>query len=392
MLLVFTWLGKAIASEPVINGKAYILIDAISGQVLTGKDIHTKQYPASTTKILTAIIALEKGKLTDKVKIGPNPPRVEGTKVYLREGETISLEKLLNAAMIHSANDAALAIAEHIAGSQEKFAKLMNEKAKEIGCKESNFINPHGLSDDNHYTSAYDLSLIAKYAMQNPTFREIVAKRYYDWQGLEWENRLENINRLVKQMPECTGIKSGYTTQANHTLAASASKKDQNLIAIVLGADGRVIWDDTQNLLNYGFNNFDTLNVVKQGNAAATINISKDKNIHLIPTRNMNFTIPKGQMANLEKEIVFKNLSLPIKKGDILGQLVISLNGEEKDRIDLIASEGIKQPINILQWVINIVAGLYILQIVFRFWRQIKRARRKKVFADTSRRISSFRY
>jgi D-alanyl-D-alanine carboxypeptidase len=140
-------------AAPSIEGESFILIDGKTGQVLYGKDINRKLHPASTTKILTTIIALEKGNLKDTVTISKNVPLVEGTKVYLREGEKISLEKLLHAAMVHSANDAALAIAEHIANSEERFAKLMNIKAQEIGAKNSNFVNAHGLTAENHLTT-----------------------------------------------------------------------------------------------------------------------------------------------------------------------------------------------------------------------------------------------
>ena len=175
LVLLFVTVGVSMKlwAAPNIEGNAYILIDGKTGQVLYGKEIDQKLNPASTTKIMTTIIALEKGNLQDMVTISKNVPLVEGTKVYLREGEKIELEKLLNAAMIHSANDAALAIAEHIGGSQEKFAQMMNEKAKEIGADNSNFINPHGLTAEGHLTTAYDLALISKYAMQNPKFREL---------------------------------------------------------------------------------------------------------------------------------------------------------------------------------------------------------------------------
>lgn len=172
-------------AAPNIEGESFILIDGKTGQVLYGKEINRKLHPASTTKILTTIIALEKGNLKDTVTISKNVPLVEGTKVYLREGEKISLEKLLHAAMVHSANDAALAIAEHIANSEERFAKLMNIKAQEIGAKNSNFVNAHGLTAENHLTTAYDLALIGRYAMQNPIFRELAREKVYDWEGEE---------------------------------------------------------------------------------------------------------------------------------------------------------------------------------------------------------------
>lgn len=236
-------------AAPSIEGESFILIDGKTGQVLYGKDINRKLHPASTTKILTTIIALEKGNLKDTVTISKNVPLVEGTKVYLREGEKISLEKLLHAAMVHSANDAALAIAEHIANSEERFAKLMNIKAQEIGAKNSNFVNAHGLTAENHLTTAYDLALIGRYAMQNPIFRELAREKVYDWEGEEWQTRLINKNKFLWRMDESTGIKPGYTSEAKYTLVASAQKGDQELIAVILGSSDNRIWDDAKELL-----------------------------------------------------------------------------------------------------------------------------------------------
>lgn len=389
MFIILMLCESVWAAEPQINGKASILIDAQSGQVLYGKNIHTKLYPASTTKILTAILALENGNLTDMVKVGANPPKVEGTKVYLREGEQVTLEQLLNAALIKSANDAALAIAEYIGGTEENFVKMMNDKAKEIGCKETTFNNSHGLTDEKHLTSAYDLSLMGKYAMQNEIFRSIVIKKTYDWDGVEWQSRLINLNKLLWRMPEATGIKPGYTTQAKNTLVASAKKDGKELICVILGVESGDIYNEAKTLLEYGFNNFQSINLVDKEKMIASVSYGKDKNVDLISNASLSVTLPKGQKADVQKKVVLNNTSLPVKKGDILGELVVVMNGAEKGRIPLRANSDIKKQYDYVRWVVNFVAGLYIFQILFRLVRLLTKKRRKQV--RTSKRISSIR-
>jgi len=380
------------AAAPNVEGKAYILIDGETGQVLYGKGIDEKLNPASTTKILTTIIALEKGNLQDIVTISKNVPLVEGTKVYLREGEKIELEKLLHAAMIHSANDAALAIAEHIGGSQENFAKMMNEKAKGIGANNSNFINPHGLTAEGHLTTAYDLALISKYAMENPKFRELAQEKVYDWEGEEWQTRLININRFLWRMDESTGIKPGYTSAARYTLAASAKRDNQELIAVILGSSDARIWDDAKNLLNYGFANFQSLSLTKIDEVVATIKVADNQEVNLVPTRSSSIAVESNGENNVEKRLVLSDISLPIEAGKILGELVISVNGEEKEVIPVKALEEVKKPFDWTRAVINGLAALFVLQIMVRFGRRYLRNKSKSSMFSSSKRVSPYRY
>ncbi|SMB90823.1 D-alanyl-D-alanine carboxypeptidase (penicillin-binding protein 5/6) [Desulfonispora thiosulfatigenes DSM 11270] len=377
-LLIILIADKAIAAAPPeTNGKSYILYDPSSNQVLAGKDVHRKLFPASTTKILTVIIALEEGKLNDKVTIGANPPKAEGSKVYLREGDQVTLEQLVNAAMVHSANDAALAIAEHIGGSEESFIKMMNKKAQEIGCKESSFCNPHGLTDDKHLTSAYDLALIGKYAMKNPTFRELAGKKTYNWVGTEWQNNLVNINKLLWKMPDSTGMKPGYTSEAKNTLVASAKRNGRELICVILGVETGNIYDEAQAFLEYGFQNFHSMSLMEKDNTVASIKFTDTKNVELLAARPFNISIPSGEESKLERQVVLQKTSLPVKKGEIIGELIVSLNGQEKDRIPLKAKESVKEQYNLLQGFLNVIAVIYLLQIVVRMYRMFSKKRRR---------------
>lgn len=379
-------------AAPNIEGNAYILIDGKTGQVLYGKEIDQKLNPASTTKIMTTIIALEKGNLQDMVTISKNVPLVEGTKVYLREGEKIELEKLLNAAMIHSANDAALAIAEHIGGSQEKFAQMMNEKAKEIGADNSNFINPHGLTAEGHLTTAYDLALISKYAMQNPKFRELAQGKTYDWVGEEWQTRLININKFLWRMDESTGIKPGYTSAARYTLAASAKRDNQELISVILGSSDARIWDDAKALLEYGFANFQNLSLTKGNEVVATLKVANDQEVNLVPARSASIAVNSNEETNVEKRLVLSDLSLPIEAEKVLGELIIYINGEETERIPVKSQDEVKKPFDWTRAIVNGLAALFVLQIIFRLSRRYLKRRNKTSMFGSSRRVSPYRY
>lgn len=383
----------AASADPDILGEAYILIDGKTGQVLTGKNIDSKLYPASTTKILTTIIALEKGKMDDQVTISGNVPLVEGTKVYLREGETISLEKLLHGAMVHSANDAALAIAEHISGSQEAFVKLMNEKAKEIGAKNSNFVNPHGLTEEDHYTTAYDLALIGRYAMENPVFRELAQEKVYDWEGEEWQTRIINKNKFLWRMDEATGVKMGYTSAAKYTLVASAQKDGRELIAVILGSNDNRIWDDAKALLTYGFDSFQSLTLSDNDEIVATLKIADDQEVNLVPERSVSIAVANDGETSVEKRLVLGEVAPPIDKGKVLGELVITVNGEERERIPVKSMEEIKKPMDWQRIGINALAGIFLLQIGIRIYRRYsKNRRRRRVNTYSSSKYNSYRY
>ncbi|MFZ5946013.1 MAG: D-alanyl-D-alanine carboxypeptidase family protein [Bacillota bacterium] len=395
ILLTFVFLfvlSAGISAAPNIEGQAYVLIDGKSGQILLGKGENIKLHPASTTKILTTIIALENAKMDEIVTISKNVSQVEGTKVYLREGEKITLEKLLHAAMVHSANDAALAIAEHISGTQEEFALEMNKKAKAIGAKNSNFVNPHGLTNQEHLTTAYDLALIGRYAMENPAFRVLAQEKVYDWQGEEWQTRLINKNKFLWRMDEATGIKPGFTSEAKYTLVASAEKNNQQLIAVILGSSDGRIWDDAKSLLSYGFDNFQYLSLSQHDEIVATLKFA-EKEVNLVPTRSASIAVANNEEASIERKVVLSEAVLPISPGDIVGELVISVNGSEQERIPLKTLEGVEEPLDSKKLITNILAGLFLLQIFIRLSRRyLKRKRRSSIFSSSRRSIDSYRF
>lgn len=324
---------------PDPTAEAAILIDAGSGRVLFSKNSDQRMAPASTTKILTAIIALEKGKLSDKVAVGHNAVIVRGTRVYLKEGEIQTLENLLYAALINSANDAAIAIAEHIGGSIDGFAGMMNQKARAIGGRDSHFSNPEGLPDEEHYTTAADLVTIARYALRNPVFREIVATWTRDWHGAEWESRLINQNRLLRYYDGTTGVKTGYTREAGNCLVASARRGDQELIAVLLKSSGRQIWTDAENLLDYGFKNFQTVKLVGDGEQVTTLAVNNEQ-VGAVTTEAVFFTSDKVDRMEIRRQIKLLPSRHAVRRGQPVGKVVFTEGGSIVGEVPLVASRG----------------------------------------------------
>ncbi|QOR83226.1 D-alanyl-D-alanine carboxypeptidase [Geobacillus stearothermophilus] len=239
-----------------VSAKSAILIEQHSGRILFAKDAYTKRRIASITKIMTAILAIESGKLDDMVTVSARAVRTEGSSIYLRQGEKMKLRDLVYGLMLRSGNDAAVAIAEHVGGSVEGFVFLMNEKAAEIGMRDTEFANPHGLDDaENHYSTAYDMALLMQYAMKNEEFRRISGTKVYRAPAPPGEDGARvwrNKNKLLTSLYEyCTGGKTGYTKRAHRTLVTTASKDGVDLIAVTLDAPDD--WNDHIAMYEYGF-------------------------------------------------------------------------------------------------------------------------------------------
>jgi serine-type D-Ala-D-Ala carboxypeptidase (penicillin-binding protein 5/6) len=251
-----TWRGLAF-DPPDLAPSAYaaILMDANSGRVLYEKEADKKLLIASITKIMTAILAIKKkkGKLTDLVTIGPNAVGVEGSSIYLKVGQKIPLRSLLYGLMLRSGNDAAVAIAEYIAGSVPKFADMMNQKAKELGMTHSHFMNPTGLDQPGHYSSARDMAKLTAYAMRDGDFRKIVSTKVITvpWPGEAGGRTFRNKNKLLTLYPYANGVKTGFTKKARRTLVSAARRDGVQLIAVTLNDPND--WNDAINMFKYGF-------------------------------------------------------------------------------------------------------------------------------------------
>lgn len=387
-------------NAPEIVGPTAVLIDFTSGQVLYDKNMNQKMYPASTTKILTAILAIENGKLDDIVTASDNVTKVDGNSIFLSPGEKMTLRDLLYALLLESANDAAIAIAEHIGGSVENFARMMNQKAKEIGTKNSNFVNPNGLPDQNHYSTPYDMALIGRYAMENKEFSKIVSTLHYTippTNKMDKERDLWLSNRLLKpssyHYDGADGIKTGYTTIAQQVLVASAVRNNHRLISVIMGDTGTNIWTDTIKLLDYGFNNFDLVKLNNQNELITYATIGKSQfKLPLTAKNDFYYEIPKNEKDNIKSEIILnKNLKAPISKGNVLGNIVYKLNGKEIGSVELVANESVYKNIwgtyynesktqviknNHLK-LVNLLFGFFLLLIAFVLLKK-RRFKKKK--------------
>ncbi|WP_175991404.1 D-alanyl-D-alanine carboxypeptidase family protein [Bacillus sp. Marseille-Q1617] len=269
MIIMLFWVSSPMASAQenkankpdTLFSKSAVLIDSGTGSVLYSKNAHKKMNPASITKVATAIYALEHTSLDETVTVSDRASKTEGSTVYLLAGETISMHQLLQGLMVNSGNDAAVAIAEHTEGSVEAFMKKLNEFLRdEVGVKNTHFDNPHGLYDENHYTTAYDMAEITSYALKNDAFKQLFDIGMMNWSSEGWKTTLYNHHKMVKgelPYPEVTGGKNGFVPEANHTLVTSAENAGLSVVAVTMNAQSkRAIYADTKSLLDYGLKQF----------------------------------------------------------------------------------------------------------------------------------------
>ncbi len=268
--------AAADAPPVVVGAKSAVLVDAASGAVLFGQQFHERRPMASTTKIMTALVALESAQLREVVTVSPNAQKVEGSHLALKPGEQLTLDDLLTALLLKSANDAAVAVAEHVGGSVPGFAAKMNARAATLGLRDTHFVNPHGLYDPDHYTSAYDLAQITRAAMKHPRFRELVATKEaaIARPALGQVEKLENHNKLLWRDPNVDGVKTGYVRQSGHCLVTSETRGDWQLISVVL--DSPEPYVDSEALLNYGFTGFRQQLLARRGDAVTRVRVGKN--------------------------------------------------------------------------------------------------------------------
>jgi D-alanyl-D-alanine carboxypeptidase (penicillin-binding protein 5/6) len=343
-----------------------VLIDFQTGKVLYDNNKDKRIFPASTTKILTALIILEQTPDLEKTLIiSANPPRVSGSRIGFMEGEEILIKDALYAMLISSANDAALALAEYNAGSMEEFAKKMNERAKEIGAINSNFISPHGLHDENHYSTAYDMALIAKEAYKNEVFSSIVSIDTYNFpptnkepDGIRIANNTNKFlngvgqnNTIVYENQEINikyekidGIKTGYTPQANNCLVTTAKNDSMRFISVVMNSIGRNVYLDSRILMDFGLDNFKSIQLVQEDSIFKTVELenSKEKSLDLRAVADLNVILPiDTRIEDIIEEIIIDEISIPIAKDQVLGRVIFKLGEENLGEISLISDKDV---------------------------------------------------
>lgn len=336
-----------IAAENLyVSADAAILMDARTGQVLYAKNPFKKRPPASTTKVITALLAIESGRLSDLVRVSRKAAGTEGSSIYLSAGEALSLRDLLYGALLKSGNDACVAIAEHIAGSTQRFAVLMNTRALAMGALNTRFVNPHGLPDKNHYTTAYDLALIGRHALANRTFAEIVGTKdkVIDWPGKSWDRKLKNTNKLLWRYSWADGIKTGTTNAAGPCLISSASKDSRQLLAVVLDSDDR--WGDSIKMFEYGFNKYEYSQVAVAGADFGTYRVlnGTKEYVSVAFAKDHGILLPAGDQSVLEKKVLMEPYPMaPIKKGRVLGSVSYYVDEYPAGRVDLVAAADIRE-------------------------------------------------
>ncbi len=328
---------------PKISAGAAIVLDTQSGRVLYEKNAYSRRSIASTTKIMTAIVALENGYDDEDVLISKRAAAIGGSTVNLKEGKTYKLKDLMYAMMLRSGNDAAIAIAEHIGGSVELFAEMMNRKAAEIGATNTNFVTPHGLDDPQHYSTPYDLALITQYALKNEKFCQIVGTKNSVFNG----NNITNTNEMLSLYPGADGVKTGYTGQAGRCLVTSATKNNWRIISIVLGCSTRTVRaQNSKALLDYAFDNYKTYEMLKKGQHLQPVAIHKGLLDRVQLYCDSDVTIPLKQ-DEIDKVKVVYNLpdivEAPIKSDTKVGTVDYILEGKVLATTDLKSYEAVER-------------------------------------------------
>jgi len=401
--------NKNIYADLNLNCSSDILIDADSGRVLYGYQENKKIYPASLTKLLTALTALELGNLDDILIVDERTPyEVDGSHIALEPKEELSLYDLLHGLLIASANDAADVIAKNYSSYEGEFLELMNKKAKELGALNSNFVNPHGLHDDNHFTTAYDLSKIAKAAYDNEIIKEIIGKTKYtiDTTNVKKESRhLISTNKLLvgtgygnqiiinnswvnMKYEGASGMKTGYTPKAGSCLIGSAERNGISLITVVIKGSTTEVYTDTHNLLNYGFENFKKINLVYSNELIKNLEITSgdSKYLSLIASDDLYAVINKDKLNDIESSISINNYNLPVRKGDILGKISYRIGNEiigviplkSAFEVDLVVIEDTNLTLFALKTIISFILAIILLIIVLRFVNKYRLYRIRK--------------
>ncbi len=327
-----------------------ILIEQHSGQILYEHNIHEQLRPASVTKIMSILLIMEEieqGRLSyeDKIACSETARAMGGSQIWLDTTETLTVNEMLKAICVVSANDCVVAMAEHIAGSQEAFVEKMNEKAKQLGMNDTTFKNCHGIDEDGHITSAYDISLMSKELLNK--YPEITKYTTIWMDSLrDGKSQLVNTNKLIRNYKGATGLKTGSTSLALYNLSASATRDNLSLIAVVMKAPTtKVRFADAQKLLDYGFSKFSFKQFAKKGDKLNKINVTKgvESGVDVQYSEDAGCLIEKGKENQIEQTISLETLTAPICKGQKVGEAVYTLNNNELSKIDLIAAKDVEK-------------------------------------------------
>lgn len=371
-------------SIPEVKATGYIVTDLQTGTVLFGNNADAQGAPADLVKVMTAILAIESGKLDTEVKVNTLPD-VSGTNaptVHLVKGERYIMRSLVEVMLVASANDAAYVVAEGVSGSIDKFVALMNEKAKTLGMSNTVFKNPNGQDAEDQVTTAADMAKLAAYAMQNDTFRTMVKTQQVNWKGVSYEKPLANTNQLFTIMSEATGVQSGYTDAAQYTLIGSAKKDNRELVGVILGASDSSVYQNMRTILNYGFEHTKVVPVIQKDTLQTVLEFENKDKVRVVAGENYSVILPSNNASIVSYQMVLSDAERPIKKNTQVGALEVLLDGSEIYQVPLIALEDARKPINWLFVFAAILSLVYIASIISRIFFMVQKGKRKKSAAQ----------
>lgn len=340
------------ANELTKTAKSAILIEASTGKILYEKNSHEKLAPASMTKIMSMLLIMENIdsgiiKWDDKVVTSKNASDMGGSQILLEEGEVMTVKDLFKGIAIASGNDAVVSLAEYISGSEEEFVKEMNNKAKELGLKDTNFKNPHGLDVSDHYTSAYDMSIIAKELLKHEEVLKFTSI-YEDYlrKGTNRELWLVNTNKLIKFNKYVDGLKTGYTKEAGYCLTATAKKDNLRLISVVMGEEEINLRNqETTELLNYGFSKYKSKEVINKNTIIDKLDLElADNKVNIVPKENYSIiSEKKSKIDKITYKLHLNKINIPIKRGRTIGYITIKEDNKNIKNIDVTVDKDIKK-------------------------------------------------
>lgn len=334
--------------EIVTEATSAILMDAASGQILYEKESHKELPPASVTKLMTLLVAADavasgKVKLTDKVTASENASKLGGSQIYLEPGETFTLEQMLIAIAVGSANDGCVAVAEHIDGTHEAFVEEMNSKAQALGLKNTHFVNAYGLPAEGHYTSAFDLAMISREALNYPLVRKLTSMKEYDLRDGKF--KLWNTNKLLWWYPGADGFKTGWTNEAKYCLASTVERNGLRLICVVMGVPQvRGHFTESVKIYNYGFAKYEFKQFAPATQKQGVVKVRKgiEDEVNAITEKSLGSTVEKGKDKNFWVETKLNpEISAPILKGQKLGEVLLYRNDQLQASVNLIADHPI---------------------------------------------------
>jgi len=376
----------ATAKEPPApTVSAAVLMDTNSGLVLYDQNMHARRPMASTTKVMTALVTLESANLADTIVGTEACTKVEGSCLGLKPGEQVELDDLLTAVMLKSANDAAVAIAEHVNGSVEGFVARMNRRAQELGAKRTHFANPNGLHHPQHYSTAYDLALITREAMKHPRFRELVSAKAVDiWRpDLNLSERMINHNKLLWRDDSVDGVKTGYVKESGHCLVASATRDEWQLISVALGASSAEdAYAECHRLLDYGFTNFHQEVFARRGDAVgrARVAYGRRRAVPAVCQYPLSTVLGPGLPGGARLEVKTGRLAAPVKVGQRVGEARLVLEGRTIASTPLLATQAVPKSWLIVTgvWGLRAVGLLAVVAVLVRTNAKVIKAYRRR--------------